>query len=224
MLDTKPHAFEIEGEGEWAPNEAIHQMSIRVTLDETMVIRDIAVCMDAHPHDPCPQAMPPMQGLIGETLGKGWRKTIERHLGGTVGCTHLRELLFNLATAAFQTRSASFSPSGDGRPPIHLGQCRAWAVRRPGGREGLPDVLPLATRDQTGSLNRHGDRDPLRQCRQRAHRFRHRDGAARRRARAGGADGAPPRQLGCAGRRACVPWRQAGCGRRRSPASRSGPA
>ena len=33
MLDTKPHAFEIEGEGEWAPNEAIHQMSIRVTLD-----------------------------------------------------------------------------------------------------------------------------------------------------------------------------------------------
>lgn len=25
LLDTKPHAFEIEGEGEWAPNESIHQ-------------------------------------------------------------------------------------------------------------------------------------------------------------------------------------------------------
>ena len=131
MLDTKPHAFEIEGEGEWAPNEPIHQMGIRVTVDDSMVIRDIAAFMDAHPHEPCPQAMPPMQGLIGETLGKGWRKTIERHLGGTVGCTHLRELLFNLATAAFQTRSSSFAPSDDGRPPMHLGQCRAWAFDGP---------------------------------------------------------------------------------------------
>jgi Protein of unknown function (DUF2889) len=131
LLDTKPYAFEIEGEGEWAPGEAIHQMSIRVTLDEAMVIRDVVACMDAHPHDPCPQAMPPMQGLIGETLGKGWRKTIERHLGGTVGCTHLRELLFNLATAAFQTKASSFAPAGDGRPPMHLGQCKAWAFDGP---------------------------------------------------------------------------------------------
>ena len=60
LHDTKPHAFEIEGEGVWAPHEAIHHMLIRVTLDDTMVIRDIAVVMDAHPHDPCPQAMVPM--------------------------------------------------------------------------------------------------------------------------------------------------------------------
>jgi hypothetical protein len=126
LEDTKPHAFEIEGEGFWEPNEAIHHMRLRVTVDAAMVIRDVAVSMDAYPHSPCPQAMPPMQGLIGETLGRGWRKTIERHLGGIQGCTHLRELLFNLATAAFQARTASFAPTPDGRPPMHLGQCRAW--------------------------------------------------------------------------------------------------
>jgi hypothetical protein len=126
LIDTKPHPFEIEGEGTWQPNEAIHHMRLRVTVDDAMVIRDVCVAMDAFPHDPCPQAMPPMQGLIGETLGRGWRKTIERHLGGIQGCTHLRELLFNLATAAFQTQAASFAPSADGRPPMHLGQCRAW--------------------------------------------------------------------------------------------------
>jgi len=131
MHDTKPHAFEIEGEGEWAPNEAIHHMSIRVTLDDEMVIRDIAVAMDAHPHDPCPQAMEPMRRMIGCVVGRGWRQTIERHLGGIQGCTHLRELLFNLATAAFQTRSASFAPPADGRPPMHLGQCLAWDFNGP---------------------------------------------------------------------------------------------
>ena len=131
LHDTKPHAFEIEGEGTWAPNEAIHHMLIRVTLDDAMVIRHIAVAMDAHPHDPCPQAMVPMQRLIGETVGRGWRLTIERHLGGIQGCTHLRELLFNLATAAFQTRSASFAPTADGQPPMHLGQCLAWDFNGP---------------------------------------------------------------------------------------------
>jgi len=126
LEDTKPHSFEIEGEGTWEPNEAIHHMRLRITVDDNMVIRDVAVAMDAFPHSPCPQALPPMQGLIGETLGRGWRQTIERHLGGVQGCTHLRELLFNLATAAFQARTASFAPPPDGRPPMHLGQCRAW--------------------------------------------------------------------------------------------------
>ena len=131
LLDAKPMAFGIEGEREWAPHEPIHHMSIRVTVDDAMVIRAVDVAMDARPHEPCPQAMPPMQGLVGETLGRGWRKTIERHLGGTVGCTHLRELLFNLATAAFQTRSDAFAPPSDGSPPLHLGQCTAWAFDGP---------------------------------------------------------------------------------------------
>ena len=131
LLDTKPHTMVIEGEGEWAPNEPIHHMHIRVTLDEAFVIRDIAVVMDAFPHQPCPQAVPPMQQFIGETVGRGWRKTIERHLGGIRGCTHLRELMFNLATAAFQSRTASFGVPADGRPPMHLGQCLSWDFNGP---------------------------------------------------------------------------------------------
>ena len=44
-----------------------------------------------------------MQQMIGVTMGPGWRQAIERALGGVRGCTHLRELLFNMATAAYQT-------------------------------------------------------------------------------------------------------------------------
>lgn len=127
LHDSKPFGFEITGEGRWEAGQPVHHMRIRVTIDEAMVIRDIHVAMDAHPHDPCPQAMPPMKAMVGEVLGKGWRHTIQRHLGGVVGCTHLRELLFNLATAAMQTRAgATFAVRDDGSPPPHLGQCRAW--------------------------------------------------------------------------------------------------
>lgn len=126
LLDTKPHAFEIEGEGRWEPEQPIHHMRIRVTLDDEMVVRDIVAVMDSFPHSPCPQAQAPMQRMVGSTMGRGWRQAIERHLGGIQGCTHLRELLFAMATAAFQTRSASFAPPPDGRPPMHLGKCLAW--------------------------------------------------------------------------------------------------
>ena len=131
LLDTKPHAFVIEGERTWAPEEPVHHMHIRVTLDAAMVIQDIAVAMDSVPHSPCPQAQEPMRRMIGSVMGKGWRQTIERHLGGIQGCTHLRELLFNMATAAFQSRSASFAPPADGSPPMHLGKCLAWDFNGP---------------------------------------------------------------------------------------------
>jgi hypothetical protein len=87
--------------------------------------------MDSFPHAPCPQAQAPMQRLIGESLGRGWRQTVMRHLAGVQGCTHLRELLFAMATAAFQSRSASFAPPEDGSPPMHLGQCLAWDFNGP---------------------------------------------------------------------------------------------
>ncbi|MCU0930957.1 MAG: DUF2889 domain-containing protein, partial [Serpentinimonas sp.] len=59
LIDTKPYPFEIQGEGQWAPNEPIHHMEIRVTVDNSMVIQAVEVAMHAHPHGPCPEAMPP---------------------------------------------------------------------------------------------------------------------------------------------------------------------
>jgi hypothetical protein len=82
--------------------------------------------MDHVPHGPCPQAAAPMQRMIGSRLNRGWRQAIEQHLGGIVGCAHLRELLFNMATVAFQTMVQSLTPADPQRPPMHLGRCVAW--------------------------------------------------------------------------------------------------
>ncbi len=126
LLDSKPMPFEVPGEKAWAPHEPIHNMSIRLTIDDQLVIQEIHVAMHDVPHGECPQAAPPMQKMVGAKLGAGWRKAIEAHLGNAKGCAHLRELLFNMATAAFQTVTSTFQVTDPNQPPPQLGRCVAW--------------------------------------------------------------------------------------------------
>jgi len=128
LRDTKPMAFAVAGERSWLANEPIHNMSIRLTVNSHLVIHDIHVSMDDVPHEDCPRAMPPMKALIGAQLGRGWRRTIEENLGRTKGCAHLRELLFNMATAAFQTVTGVFDMANPDAPPPNLDRCVTWRL------------------------------------------------------------------------------------------------
>ncbi len=131
LLDSKTAAFTIPHEGHWAAGEPIHGMAIRLTVDDETVVHAIEVAMDHVPHDPCPKAMAPMQRMVGCRLARGWRRAIDEHLGGVEGCAHLRELLFNMATAAFQTMVQSVMPIDPEHPPPHLGKCVSWDFNGP---------------------------------------------------------------------------------------------
>jgi hypothetical protein len=81
-----------------------------------------------------------MRRFVGMTMGSGWRQTIEKTIGGLQGCTHLRELLFNIATAAFQTiphhremqRVARGEPMHDAHtPPFFVDRCMTWDASGP---------------------------------------------------------------------------------------------
>ncbi len=126
MIDTKSRVIEIPGEGQIQPGEALHNLSIRVTIDDAFVVRAIAIAMDDAPYRECSQAEVPMQTMVGCTMGRGWRQAIERNLGGVMGCAHLRELLFNMATVAFQTLSHELPFESADHPPPHLGKCMTW--------------------------------------------------------------------------------------------------
>ena len=135
LTDAKTYTHATPDRGILQAGEPVHNMAIRLTVDDAMKITDVAVRMPAAPFPECQQAKPPMSRLIGCTLGRGWRKAIEHALGGTQGCAHLRELLFNMATAAYQTipayqhrlRRLAGIPDVDGdKPPYHLGKCIAW--------------------------------------------------------------------------------------------------
>jgi len=130
LKDFKTNPFKTSAKT-WQPGEAFHDMWVRVTLDRDFVIKEIEAVMDGQPHAECNSAIPPMDSLVGSRLGKGWRKTIDIHLGGIKGCTHLRELLVSLATAAYQSiPGAFFDPDGD-KPPLYLGTCKSWDFNGP---------------------------------------------------------------------------------------------
>jgi hypothetical protein len=137
MADTKTYEFDMRERGHMAPGTPVHGMAIRVTVDDHMTIRAIATSMDHTPFAECQQGHDPMQKMVGATLGPGWRQAIEKALGNNRGCTHLRELLFNMATAAYQTipgyrhhlrRQAGLPEPELDKPPYHVGRCIAWDV------------------------------------------------------------------------------------------------
>lgn len=140
MTDTKAYAIERSERGHMPPGTPVHGMAIRVTVDDSMTIVAIASVMDHTPFSECQQGTDPMQRMVGATMGPGWRTSIERALGGTRGCTHLRELLFNMATAAYQTipayrdrlrREAGLAEPERAEPPYHVDKCIAWNVDGP---------------------------------------------------------------------------------------------
>ena len=135
LTDVKTYSIERFGLNVLEAGRPVHDMAIRVTVDDTLTIREIVSAMDHTPFGECQQGTNPMQKMIGVTMGPGWRQAIEQALGGIRGCTHLRELLFNMATAAYQTipahrdrlrRQAGLEHASSDQPPFHLGKCMAW--------------------------------------------------------------------------------------------------
>jgi hypothetical protein len=128
LLDTKTFSFDVPGERRWEAGDPIHAMQIRLVIDPQFVVHDIQVSMDDVPHGECSSASEPMRRVIGCSLRKGWRQAIEERLGKVQGCAHLRELLFNMGTVAFQTmaRRLNQSQQDAGKPPAPMGGCLAW--------------------------------------------------------------------------------------------------
>ena len=46
---------------------------------------------------------PNIKGLVGLTIGPGWKRKVQNAIGGAKGCTHITELMGPMATTAFQT-------------------------------------------------------------------------------------------------------------------------
>ncbi|MGV3573044.1 MAG: DUF2889 domain-containing protein [Ramlibacter sp.] len=142
LSDTKAMAIEMRERGRLEPGDPVHLLRVRLTIDDQFTIHDVQTGVQAVPFGECHRAADaPMRKLVGLTMGPGWRKTIEGAIGGVAGCTHLRELVFNAATAAFQMiphyreleRGRSPNPPGatGDKPPFYLGQCMTWSFEGP---------------------------------------------------------------------------------------------
>ena len=103
MTDTKSHSLSMRDRGGLSAGEPMHDMWLRVTVSPEMTIMAAEAAMDATPHNVCPQVAANYERLVGLNIGKGYLKGAMQRLGGVEGCTHLRELLQQVGTVAFQT-------------------------------------------------------------------------------------------------------------------------
>ncbi len=135
MTDTKTYAFNNDWRGAVTPGMALHEMRVRVTVDEHFLVHEVQAVTENSPFAICPDIAPAYAALKGLTMGPGWRQGIRERVGGVAGCTHITELLYPMATVAFQTitplrrhrdRSADAGSNPFGKKPAVLNTCHAW--------------------------------------------------------------------------------------------------
>jgi len=142
LVDTKTYSFLNRWRGSIESGVPVHEMWLRLTLDDNLVVRAVEAVTDHGPFEVCPAITPNFQRLVGLTIGPGWTKAVRTRLGGVEGCTHLVELLGPLATTAYQTifpwRERQESQRASRGRPGHLGTCHALATDGPVVKEVWP--------------------------------------------------------------------------------------
>jgi len=129
LTDVKTRPIELI-RGTLEPGEAIHDMTLRITIDAEFTVVAVQASSDAVPvPGACDAIASAYSQMVGLNLLRGFRRAVKARLGGTRGCTHLTELTGVLPTAALQSvphdirRTDAADPS---LPPFFIGQCHAY--------------------------------------------------------------------------------------------------
>ena len=158
ITDEKSYEHANEWRGPLKPGDFVHDMSIRLTLNDRFTIVDVDAVTDKSPYRICGNVTPDFKKLIGLRVGGGFHCEVRARLGGVHGCTHIVELLGPVATTAFQTISSGKArelerahraksdpapqedaPSKPRRKPYVIDTCHAWAADGPVVKRWAPD-------------------------------------------------------------------------------------
>ena len=104
MTDNKSYPFPTEFRGDVTPDQYVHHMKVRLTVDREMKVHAAEALTIAGPYAICPTANDVFADIVGLTIGPGWRRRVAAAIGGRHGCTHITELMGVIGTIAFQTR------------------------------------------------------------------------------------------------------------------------
>lgn len=147
MRDTKPFEFRDYRNRTRPADKAIHQMSVRLTLDDNRTVMDAEASIDAAPYPSCFDVQAGVKAMVGARVGEGWKAAVRARLPMHEACTHLSELLVAMATAVFQTQAYGKDPQGknpfeqisaSGKTPFFLDKCHSWKVDGEVVREVFP--------------------------------------------------------------------------------------
>jgi len=150
LIDTRTEPMETFGRGRIEPGEHLHEMWLRMTVDNHLTVIDIEAHTEKAPYPACPNFPDRFGKLIGERIEPGWTAKVRLLLGGRLSCTHLVELLGPLATTAVQTIYAWRGEATDEHvddviPPVEfMNTCHSLAA----GGEAARHLWPERHKDE----------------------------------------------------------------------------
>jgi hypothetical protein len=122
LVDTKAQDYLALERDSIKAGTPIHDISLRLTVDNQLTVQDIEVSTDQGPFDVCPETNDAYKRLIGQRIESGWRQLIKTTFVGFKGCTHVNDLLLVAATTAYQT----VYPHLHQQQLEQVGQDQAW--------------------------------------------------------------------------------------------------
>ncbi|MDY0013421.1 MAG: DUF2889 domain-containing protein [Rhodocyclaceae bacterium] len=144
LRDIRGFHIHTQWRGDIPQGSPFHDMLARITYDDDLVIRQIAVVTATAPYpDTCPKATDNYQRLVGLRIGGGFAKRVQELVGGVAGCAHQTELFRVLGAVAMQTLGAyhTYVSKDEGsrfnvfsrqaEQPMLLGSCHAYAPESP---------------------------------------------------------------------------------------------
>jgi len=155
LTDRKDHDYALAS-GVRREGDAVHDMHVRVTIDDQFNIVEAGADFLAVPYPGCAAIAPDYSKIIGLNLMRGFRRQVADLFGGIKGCAHVTELLSSLPTVAMHTFASGKSNvdlSVDGKP-FELDRCHAldtssetvrlyyprWYRTSDSGGQATPDI------------------------------------------------------------------------------------
>ena len=133
LEDRRPH-----GVPDWIQHDGdvIHRMEVTLSVTwPDLAVASIDGVMHTFPHaGVCPDALPPLQSLVGVRVGPGFTRAVNQRIGRERGCTHVAALILAMGPVVRQGAGAAFGFTTPGDPrgtPWFVNSCQAW-------REGGP--------------------------------------------------------------------------------------
>lgn len=153
LRDEKTFSYHDPGRGMLQAGEPVHDIRVRLTVDDDRVVRDVAIEMGSMPFGTCLEVRDTLKPLIGERVGRGWRQVLKKIPRHTT-CAHVHEVLVPMATVVHQGLSQGRDPEGKvpiapdptlAERPFFVDDCHSWRSSGPAVAHFYPQFAPRRT-------------------------------------------------------------------------------
>ncbi len=129
LVDERP-----AGNPKWfgaTPPRVIHDMRLALRIRHAdLVITSVRSEMASHPYTICPDALPPLEQLVGLSIARGFTREVNERFGRQRGCAHFTALIHALAPAVRQGAGVAFADRPRSEAIDHdqwfVNTCQAW--------------------------------------------------------------------------------------------------